>query len=113
VAIVTSQDQKSFPIFHHIKNELQMSIKLRLIVMNFLEFFVWGSWLISLGAYMIDTLKFNGTEVGSIYGTMGLASLFMPALLGIVADRWVNAERLLGICHPRRIVVHCLQSDRS
>jgi len=76
-----------------------MSIKLRLVIMNFLEFFVWGSWLISLGGYMIVTLKFTGTQVGSIYATMGVASLFMPALLGIVADRWVNAERVLGICH--------------
>ncbi len=67
--------------------------------MNFLEFFVWGSWLISLGGYMIVVLKFNGTQVSTIYGTMGLASLFMPALLGIVADRWVNAERVLGTCH--------------
>ena len=76
-----------------------MNITQRLIVMNFLEFFVWGSWLISMGGYMIVTLKFTGTQVGSIYATMGIASLFMPALLGIVADRWVNAERLLGICH--------------
>jgi MFS transporter, NHS family, xanthosine permease len=76
-----------------------MNIRFRLILMNFLEFFVWGSWLISLGGYMIVTLKFNGTEVGSIYGTMGLASLFMPALLGIVADKWINAERVLGMCH--------------
>lgn len=67
--------------------------------MNFLQFFVWGSWLISLGGYMIVNLKFKGSEVGDIYGTMGIASLFMPALLGIVADRWVNAERVLGICH--------------
>src|SRR5580704_3464262 len=76
-----------------------MNIKFRLIVMNFLEFFVWGSWLISLGGYMIVTLKFTGGEVGSVYATMGLASLFMPALLGIVADRWINAERVLGACH--------------
>jgi MFS transporter, NHS family, xanthosine permease len=76
-----------------------MNIKQRLIVMNFLQFFVWGSWLISLGGYLIVTLKFSGGVVGSIYGTMGLASLFMPALLGIVADRWVNAERVLGACH--------------
>ncbi|MEP7278782.1 MAG: nucleoside permease [Bacteroidota bacterium] len=76
-----------------------MNIKHRLIIMNFLEFFVWGSWLISLGGYMIVTLKFTAGEVGSIYGTMGLASLFAPALLGIVADRWVNAERVLGACH--------------
>jgi MFS transporter, NHS family, xanthosine permease len=76
-----------------------MNIKHRLIVMNFLEFFVWGAWLISLGGYMIVTLKFSGTQVGSIYATMGVASLFMPTLMGIVADRWINAERLLGICH--------------
>ncbi|CAN5324871.1 nucleoside permease [soil metagenome] len=76
-----------------------MNIKNRLILMNFMEFFVWGSWLISLGGYMIVTLKFTGGQVGSIYATMGVASLFMPALLGIVADRWVNAERVLGICH--------------
>jgi MFS transporter, NHS family, xanthosine permease len=76
-----------------------MSIKSRLIIMNFLEFFVWGSWLISMGGYMIVTLGFTGMQVGSIYATMGIASLFMPALLGIVADRWVNAERLFGLCH--------------
>jgi NHS family xanthosine MFS transporter len=69
------------------------------MVMNFLEFFIWGSWLISLGGYMILTLKFTGVQVGSIYGTMGVASLFMPALMGIIADRWINAERVLGICH--------------
>jgi NHS family xanthosine MFS transporter len=67
--------------------------------MNFLEFFVWGSWLISMGGYMFNTLHFTGIQVSSVYGTMGIASLFMPGLLGIIADRWVNAERLLGLCH--------------
>lgn len=76
-----------------------MSIKFRLVLMNFLEFFVWGSWLISLGGYMIVTLKFTGGEVAGVYATMGLASLFMPALVGIVADKWLNAERVLGLCH--------------
>ncbi|HTF16424.1 MAG TPA: nucleoside permease [Chryseolinea sp.] len=76
-----------------------MSIKQRLIIMNFLEFFVWGSWLISLGGYMIITLKFTGSQVGSIYATMGVASLFMPSIMGIIADRWINAERVLGGCH--------------
>src|SRR4029078_8983853 len=76
-----------------------MNIKFRLTVMSFLEFFVWGSWLISMSQYMFNTLHFTGVQVGSIYGTMGIASLFMPALLGIVADRWINAERLLGLCH--------------
>ncbi len=76
-----------------------MSIKFRLTVMNFMQFFVWGAWLISLGAYMIVTLGFSGGQVGSIYATMGVASLFMPGLMGIVADRWLNAERLYGVLH--------------
>jgi MFS transporter, NHS family, xanthosine permease len=76
-----------------------MSIPFRLTVMNFMQFFVWGAWLISFGAYLSKNLGFTGLEIGSIYGTMGVASLFMPGLLGIVADRWVNAERLYGILH--------------
>ncbi len=76
-----------------------MSIKVRLIVMNFLQFFVWGAWLISLGGYMIVTLKFTGVEVGSVFSTMGIASLFMPAIMGIISDRFYNAEKVLGFCH--------------
>ena len=48
---------------------------------------------------MFSVLNASGTQIGATYGTMGIASLFMPALLGIVADRWVNAERVLGACH--------------
>ncbi|HEY6902133.1 MAG TPA: MFS transporter, partial [Puia sp.] len=76
-----------------------MNIKFRLILMNFLEFFIWGSWLISFGGYMIIRLGFTGSQVGEIYATMGIASIFMPGILGIVADRWLNAEKVLGICH--------------
>lgn len=76
-----------------------MAIKLRLVLMNFLQFFIWGSWLISLGNYMGGSLGFSGLQIGSIYTTMGVASLFMPGLMGIVADRWINAERVLGMCH--------------
>jgi NHS family xanthosine MFS transporter len=76
-----------------------MNIKTRLTLMNFLQFFVWGSWLITLGGYMTNTLNFTGGEVGGVYATMGLAALFMPGLMGIVADRWINAERVLGMCH--------------
>ncbi|HEY4206186.1 MAG TPA: nucleoside permease [Puia sp.] len=76
-----------------------MSIKFRLIVMNFLEFFVWGSWLISMGGYMFVTLHFSGTQVADIYGRMGIASLFAPGLMGFLADRYISAQKLLGICH--------------
>lgn len=76
-----------------------MSIKFRLIVMNFLQFFIWGSWLISIGGYLGGTLHFTGAQIGAVFSTLGIASLFMPALMGIVADKWINAERVLGLCH--------------
>jgi len=76
-----------------------MNIKFRLIVMNFLQFFVWGAWLITIGAYWFQTKHWSGTEFGAIFSTMGIASLFMPSLAGIIADKWVNAEKLYGIFH--------------
>lgn len=76
-----------------------MGIKLRLIILNFLQFFVWGSWLISIGSYMGGTLHFSGVQIGSVFSTLGIASLFMPAVMGIIADKWLNAERVLGLCH--------------
>lgn len=76
-----------------------MSIKFRLTILNFLQFFVWGSYLTSLGGYMYGTLHFKGEEIGFVFMTMGIASIFMPTLLGIVADRWFNAERVLGLSH--------------
>lgn len=75
------------------------NLKLRLTVMNFLQFAVWGSYLISLGGYMMNSLGYSGLQVGAIYGTMGIASLFMPGVIGIIADKYVRAERLLALCH--------------
>lgn len=76
-----------------------MSLKLRLIILNFLQFFIWGSWLITIGGYWFQNKGWSGTEFGAIFSTMGIASLFMPALMGVIADRWLNAEKLLGILH--------------
>lgn len=76
-----------------------MNIKIRLTAMQFLQFFVWGAWLISLGSYMNNTLHFEGGEIGKIFATMGIAALFMPGLTGIIADKWMNAEKLYGLLH--------------
>lgn len=76
-----------------------MNLKVRLILMNFLQFFIWGSWLLTIGAYWFQNKHWSGTEFGAIFSTMGIASLFMPAIAGIIADRWINAERLYGIFH--------------
>ena len=67
--------------------------------MSFLQFFVWGAWLITIGTYCFNTKGWTGAEFGAIFSTLGISSIFMPALTGIIADRWVNAERLYGMLH--------------
>ncbi len=74
-------------------------MKLRLTLMSFLQFYAWGGWLITIGNYWFQTRGWGGAEFGLIFSTMGLSSLVMPALMGMVADRWINAERLYGILH--------------
>ncbi len=76
-----------------------MGIKNRLVVMSFMQFFVWGAWLITIANYWFGTKNWDGTQFGLVFGTMGIASLFMPTLTGILADRWINAEKLYGILH--------------
>ena len=76
-----------------------MGIKLRLIVVNFLEFFMWGAYLITFGAYAFNTLHFTGSQIGAIYATMGISSIFMPGLTGIIADRWLGVKYTYAICH--------------
>lgn len=67
--------------------------------MSFLQFFVWGAWLITIGTYCFNTKGWTGAEFGAIFSTLGISSIFMPALTGIIADRWMNAERLYGLLH--------------
>ena len=74
-----------------------MNMKMRLIVMNFLQFAVWGAYLTSMGTYLADVGL--GGHIGIFYAMQGIVSLFMPAVLGIVADRWIPAQRLLGLSH--------------
>src|SRR5262245_24653545 len=76
-----------------------MKIKLRLTILNFMQFFVWGSYLTSLGGYMYGTLHFKCDQRGLVFMTLGIGFLIMRTILGIVADRWVNAERVLGLSH--------------
>ena len=76
-----------------------MGIKNRLIIMNFLQFFVWGSWLITLANYWFGTKGWGPTEFGEVFLTLGISSMFMPTLTGIIADRWMNAEKLYAILH--------------
>lgn len=76
-----------------------MTLKLRLTVMQFLQYFVLGSWILTIGAYWFQNKGWSSTGFGAVFSTIGIASLFMPALAGVVADRWLNAEKLYGIFH--------------
>lgn len=76
-----------------------MNIKLRLTVMSFLQFFIWGSWLITISAYWFQNKGWSGTDFGELFSTLGISSIIMPPLIGIIADKWINAEKLLGILH--------------
>lgn len=76
-----------------------MNIKFRLTIMSFLQFFVWGAWLITVGNYWFATKQWSGAEFGAIFSTLGISSIIMPAITGIIADKWVNAERLYGVLH--------------
>ena len=76
-----------------------MSIKFKLTIMSFLQFFVWGAWLITVANYWFGTKQWSGAEFGAIFSTLGLSSIIMPALTGIIADKWMNAEKLYGILH--------------
>lgn len=74
-----------------------MNIKIRLTILNFIEFAVWGAYLISMGLYLAG--EGMGSHIGWFYSVQGIVSLFMPALMGIVADKWIQAQRLLSLCH--------------
>jgi NHS family xanthosine MFS transporter len=71
-----------------------MNLKLRLTIFSFLQFFVWGAWLITMANFWFGTKHWDGAQFGAVFGTMGIASIFMPTITGIIADRWVNAERI-------------------
>ncbi|MGP1453870.1 MAG: MFS transporter [Segatella oris] len=74
-----------------------MNLKIRLTVMNFLEFAVWGAYLTCMGIYLGNIGM--GTHIGTFYAVQGIVSIFMPAVMGIIADRWIQAQRLMGFCH--------------
>ncbi len=76
---------------------MDKAIRLRLILMNFLQWAIWGAYLTSMGSFLVNVGL--SSKIGIFYAMQGIVSIFMPALMGIVADKWIPAQRLLGICH--------------
>ena len=72
---------------------------MRLGVMMFLQFAVWGAWFVTLGVYLEKGLGFSGAWIGAIFGTMALGTIFSPMIVGAIADRYFNSEKLMGLLH--------------
>jgi nucleoside transporter len=78
---------------------MPVSLKARLCLMMFLNYVIWGSWYVTLGTYLTVTLKFSGTEAGSVFGTTALASMISPFFIGLIADRFFSTEKVLAALH--------------
>lgn len=78
---------------------MNSGIKIKLSFMMFLEFFIWGAWFVTLGTFLNLNLKAEGFEIANVFSTQSLGAIIAPFIVGMIADRYFNAERILGILH--------------
>ncbi len=78
---------------------MNRSVKIQLSTMMFLEFFIWGAWFVSLGTFLGNNLKATGAETGMAFSTQSWGAIIAPFIIGLIADRFFNAERILGVLH--------------
>jgi nucleoside transporter len=74
-------------------------VRFKLSLMMFLEFFIWGAWFVTLGTYLSTVLSSNGDEISAAYSTQSLGAIIAPFIIGLIADRFFSAQRILGFLH--------------
>jgi nucleoside transporter len=82
---------------HYPANRMQTPLKIKLSAFNFLQYFIWGSWYVSMGTYLANALKFSGQEIGAAYGAFAIGSMISPFFVGLIADRYFASEKLLAV----------------
>jgi nucleoside transporter len=78
---------------------MNSSVRIKLSVMMFLEFFIWGAWFVTLGTYLATNLQASGSESAAVFSTQSWGAIIAPFIIGLIADRYFNAEKILGILH--------------
>jgi nucleoside transporter len=78
---------------------MNLFTRVKLSIMMFLEFFIWGSWFVTLGTFLGRNLQANGTETAAVFSTQSFGAIIAPFIIGLIADKYFNAERILGILH--------------
>jgi nucleoside transporter len=78
---------------------MKFSIRLQLSTMMFLNFFIWGAWFVTMGTYLGSTLGASGTQIGVAYGTQSWGAIIAPFIIGLIADRFFAAQKILGFLH--------------
>ena len=87
---------------------MQPKLKIHLSAFMFLQYFIWGSWYVSMGAYLANMLKFGGQEIGAAYGAFAIGSMISPFFVGLIADRYFASEKMLGVLGLLGGAVLCL-----
>src|SRR5664279_2730820 len=78
---------------------MKLTTRLQLSFMMFVEFFIWGAWFVTLGTFLLNNLRANGAQTGSVFSTQSWGAIIAPFIIGLIADRYFNAEKILGVLH--------------